>query len=104
MQAVNAADGFQGWEAGSAYNNMYDPKERDSLKGRVVDFIEVTPLPGMAPGTAFILQEGEDDKILVHVCPEAFASAKDIGVRVGDKVKVKGSWFFNFYGYMLWTR
>jgi hypothetical protein len=90
--AVNGADGYKGWEIGSAYNDMYDPKERDSLKGKVAKFLEVTPLPGMAPGTAFILEESEDDKILVHVCPEAFASAKDIGVRVGDKVKVKGSW------------
>lgn len=89
---ANAADGLKGWQVGSAYNEMYDPKERDSLKGRVVKFLEVTPLPGMDPGTAFILEESKDDKILVHVCPESFASAKDIGVRVGDKVKVKGSW------------
>jgi hypothetical protein len=87
-----AADGFKGWETGSVYNSKYDPKERDSLKGSVVELRTVTPMPGMAPGTAFVLQESEDDKILVHLCPEAFASANDIGIRRGDKVKVKGSW------------
>ena len=92
LATARAEDGLKGWEAGSVYNTMYDPKERDSIKGRVVKFLEVTPLPGMAPGTAFILQESEEDKILVHVCPESFASAKDIGLKRGDKVKVKGSW------------
>ncbi len=90
--AAGAADGLKGWEVGSVYNNMYNPEERDSLKGRVVRFLEVTPLPGMDPGTAFILQESEDDKILVHLCPKAFASAKETGIRIGDTVKVKGSW------------
>ena len=94
MSSADAAadDGLKGWEEGSVYNSKYDPKERDSLKGRVVEFKTVTPLPGMDPGTAFVLQESEDDKILVHLCPEAFASASDIGIRRGDKVKVKGSW------------
>lgn len=91
-QPVWADDGLKGWEIGSEYNNMYDPKERDSLKGRVVKFVKITPLEGMAPGTGFILQESEDEKILIHVCPQAYAKAKDIGIRKGEKVKVKGSW------------
>ena len=89
-----ADDGLKGWEKGSAYDQMYDPKERDSIKGRIVKFTTVTPMEGMAPGTALILEESEDEKILVHVCPEAFASAREIGVRKGEKVKVKGSWIY----------
>lgn len=84
--------GMVGWEEGSPYNKLYDPKEKDSLKGRVKKFKTVTPLPGMAPGTAFILEESKDDKILVHLCPAAFAKAKEVGFKKGDKVKVKGSW------------
>lgn len=81
-----------GWEKGSSYDKLYDPKEVDSLKGQVVKFKEVTPFPGMAPGTAFILEESEDEKILVHLCPVSFAKAKETGFKKGDKVKVKGSW------------
>ncbi|MEE4241393.1 MAG: hypothetical protein V2I36_07995 [Desulfopila sp.] len=89
---AHAAEGLKGWEAGSAYNDLYNPKERDSLKGKVVRFTEVTPLPGMDPGTALILQESGDDNIVVHLCPETYASAKETGIKIGDQVKVKGSW------------
>ncbi len=84
--------GYAGWEIGSAYNDLYDPKERDSMKGRVGKFKTVTPMPGMAPGTAFILVESKDEKTLVHLCPVAYAKAKETGIKKGDKVKVKGSW------------
>lgn len=89
---VYAQGAITGWEKDSAYDKLYDPKERDSLKGRVVKFKEVTPLPGMAPGTAFILEESKDEKILIHLCPASFAKAKETGFKKGDKVKVKGSW------------
>ncbi len=86
------AAGFAGWEAGSAYNKLYNPREMDSLKGRVAQFKTVTPMKGMAPGTAFLLDEGEDEKTLVHLCPEAYARSDEVGFKRGDKVKVKGSW------------
>ena len=82
-----------GWEPGSLYNSYYNPKERDSLKGILVKFKTVTPLPGMSEGTAFILREGEDD-ILVHLCPRSFADGKETGLRKGVKTKVKGCWAF----------
>ena len=84
---------MDGWENGSDYNSYYNAKERDSLKGILVKFKTVTPLPGMSPGTAFILREGDDD-ILVHLCPRAFADAKGTGLRKGVKTKVKGCWAF----------
>lgn len=84
--------GIAGWEIDSVYNELYDPKERDSIKGRVVKFIKVTPLSGMAPGTGFILEESKDEKILVHLCPVSYAKAKETGFKKGDRVKVKGSW------------
>ena len=92
--SVTAKDkeGYAGWEIGSAYNNLYDAKEKDKLKGRIAEFKTVTPLEGMAPGTAFVLEEAKDDKTLVHLCPRAYAKAKETGLKKGDKVKVKGSW------------
>ena len=83
--------GFQGWEKDSPYNGFYNYKERDSLKGEILQFKEITPLPGMAPGTAFILQEG-DEKILDHLCPVAFSDPDETGIRKGIMTKVKGCW------------
>ena len=81
-----------GWEKGSKYDNLYNPKDRDQLKGIIKKFITVTPLPGMAAGTAFLLEEAEDEITLIHLCPESFAKAKETGLKRGAKVKVKGSW------------
>jgi hypothetical protein len=89
---IYAADDITGWESDSEYNELYDPKERDSIKGDIVKFITVTPMKGMAPGTAFILDEGGGDKVVVHVCPESYASSRETGLRRGDWVKVKGVW------------
>ncbi len=83
----------EGWQTDSEYNSYYDYKEADRLKGTILKFKKVTPLPGMSPGTAFILQEG-DEQILVHLCPQSFANAKETGIRRGIKTKVKGSWAF----------
>ena len=54
---------LNGWEIGSEYNQLYNPKERDQIKGDIVKFIAVIPLPGMAPGTALILDEGDGNKV-----------------------------------------
>ena len=91
-QFSKAAD-HKGWQLDSEYNSYYDYKEMDKLKGVVLKFKKVTPLPGMAPGTAFILQEG-DEEILIHLCPQSFADAKETGIRRGINTKVKGSWAF----------
>ena len=81
-----------GWEVGSEYNDLYNPKERDSIKGTIVKFAKITPLPGMASGTGLILDEGGGDKVLIHLCPSAFASERETGLKRGDWVKVKGAW------------
>ncbi len=87
-----AAGDITGWELDSEYNKLYDQKERDNIKGDIVKFITVVPLKGMAPGTAFILDEGGGDKVVVHVCPESYATGRETGLRRGDWVKVRGAW------------
>lgn len=82
---------YAGWEEDSPYNQYYNYKEKDSLKGTILQFEEVVPLPGMAPGTAFILEEG-GEKILVHLCPVAYSAANDTDIRKGIKTKVNGCW------------
>lgn len=86
-----AADTYKGWEKKSEYNALYNYKERDSLKGKLLKFKKVIPLKGMDNGTAFILLEG-DEEILVHLCPWNYADPKQTGLRKGVKTKVKGAW------------
>ena len=87
-------DGLKGWEAGSEYNNFYNAKELDRLKGVITEFVEVTPLPGMAKGTAFYLDEGDGEKILVHLCPSAYAEPDKTGLRKMVETKIRGSWAY----------
>jgi hypothetical protein len=82
---------YPGWGIDSEYNQLYNYKERDSIKGKVSKFKKITPLPGMSPGTGFIFIEG-DEEILVHLCPWDFASPKETGIRKGVSTKLKGSW------------
>jgi len=91
---ANEKEGFQGWELGSEYNSFYNYKELDKLKGVITRFIEVTPMPGMAKGTAFLLDEGDGEEIQVQLCPVAFAKANETGLRRGMTAKVRGSWAF----------
>lgn len=92
LPSMAKGNDYQGWEIGSEYNKLYNPKERDSIKGTIVKFVKVTPMAGMAPGTGFILDEGGGDTVLIHVCPESFASARETGLKRGDWLKVKGVW------------
>ncbi len=87
-----ADEKYRGWEIDSEYNKLYNNKERDRLKGVVVKFVKVKPLENMTNGTALLLDEGDGEKILVHICPEEFASARETGIRKGATVKIKGSW------------
>lgn len=82
---------YQGWEIDSEYNKLYNYKERDKIKGKVIKFKKITPLPGMAPGTAFIFKEG-DEEMLVHLCPWDFTNPKETGIRKGIKTTLKGAW------------
>lgn len=82
-----------GWEKGSAYNKLYDLDERDSFKGYVEGFRIITPLPGMSPGVALLVQERDSDKVItVHLGPRSFVHPNNVGVRKGEKIHVKGVW------------
>jgi hypothetical protein len=91
---VAAADdpGIKGWEADSEYNSHYDVDEHDSFKGRFQEVIEVTPLPGMAPGYAIKVEDEDGDMVKVHLGPQSFVNMDSINLKKGDKVKVKGVW------------
>lgn len=81
-----------GWEKGGTYDRYYDVGEMDEFKGKVTKIKTVVPLPGMSPGVALEVGTGESEVALVHVCPVWFADIKKIGIKKGDKVKIRGAW------------
>jgi len=82
-----------GWGLDSAYNAKYDAIDLDSFKARVVKITEVVPMPGMAPGVALHVRErGDDEIIVVHVCPSWYMDPGSIGLNRGDLVKIRGVW------------
>jgi len=86
----------KGWEAGGTYDKNYNPNELDKFRGWVVAVKERAPMKGMAPGVVLEVKEGkdEDETILVHVCPSAYMGPKQIGLRRGDRIKIRGSWAY----------
>ncbi|MCF6247631.1 MAG: hypothetical protein L3J69_09745 [Desulfobacula sp.] len=78
-----------GWGLDDPYNQLYDAGDVDDAKVIVVDIKQVVPLPGMSPATAMVVLDG-DDEILVHVCPVWYKRPGNIGVRKGDKIKLRG--------------
>ncbi len=88
----SGGDGLKGWEKGSPYNAYYKAADMDQFKGDVQKIFELTPMQGMAPGIALEVAESKTETILVHLCPVAFAKIGDIGVKPGERIKVKGAW------------
>jgi len=84
--------GIKGWEVESEYNGYYNVDEFDSFRGRFQQVTDIIPLPGMAPGVGIIVEDDDGDTVKVHLGPKAFVKMDSIGLRKGDKVKVKGVW------------
>jgi hypothetical protein len=84
-----------GWGIDSKYNKLYEYTEMDAFKGWVVKIKEVVPMKGMSPGVAVEVSETKDLKsepITVHLCPTWFADPGTLGIKRGDRVKVRGVW------------
>jgi hypothetical protein len=90
---AQAKHDLTGWEKGGVYDRFYDVREPDSIKGRVEDIVDITPLPGMAKGLGLIILDKTDNKVeTVHLGPKDFVDLNPIGLRKGDTVKVYGVW------------
>jgi hypothetical protein len=84
-----------GWEIGSPYNKHYDVSEVERFRAWVVKVAETVPMPGMSPGVALHVREGNapgDEITVVHVCPTWFIKPSSIGLKPGDRVKIRGVW------------
>ena len=82
-------DGMQGWGINDPYNKHYDVTKYEKFRAWVVGFKAEPPMPGMSPGTIMVVKTGTQ-LIDVHICPTWFAKPGDIGVKKGDRVKIKG--------------
>ncbi len=82
---------MHGWEENSPYNKHYDVREFEKFRAWVMGFKEEPPMPGMSPATILIVRDGSE-VIDVHLCPTWFAKPRDVGVKKGDRVKIKGVW------------
>ena len=81
-----------GWELGSTYNQYYDASEMDRIRCTVKKVTTKVPLEGMAPGVVLLVEESKGDTTPVHVCPEWYLGVKDVGIKKGDRLKIKGVW------------
>jgi hypothetical protein len=91
--AEESPNDMKGWEIGSPYNKLYKVSELDNFRATVVDIIEVIPMEGMSPATAITVKESDEDTpILVHVCPTWFAGKESLGLKKGDRLKIRGVW------------
>ena len=84
---------LKGWERGGAYDKLFDPKEADAIKGRVVKIYDIVPLPGMSPGIALQVEDKKDKTLeVVHLGPKDFVDLSVIGLKEGDQIKASGAW------------
>jgi hypothetical protein len=81
-----------GWEPGSPYNKLYNAVELDSFKAEVVKVKEVVPMAGMSPAVVLQVKESEGETVDVHVCPSWYIEPGSVGLKRGDKVKIRGVW------------
>jgi hypothetical protein len=82
---------MQGWGIDDPYNKLYDVREFERIRGTVVDVKEVVPMPGMSPGTALVVREG-DDEFEVHLCPTWYRQPGEIRLKKNERIKLRGVW------------
>jgi hypothetical protein len=80
-----------GWGIEDPYNQHYDVKEFEKIRAWVKKVKTVVPLPGMSPGLALDVYEGSDD-FEVQIAPVWFIKPSEVGVKPGDRIKIKGVW------------
>jgi hypothetical protein len=80
---------MQGWGINDPYNKYYDVRKFNKFRAWVVDLKSEPPMHGMSPGTIMVVRDGSR-VIDVHLCPTWFAKPGDVGIKKGDRVKIKG--------------
>lgn len=94
--SLNEASAFDerdmgGWGVSDLYNRHYNVREFEKIRAWVKRIKTVSPMPGMSPGVALDVWEGSHE-FEVHVAPVWFVKPGEIGVKPGDRIKIKGVW------------
>jgi hypothetical protein len=80
---------MKGWGVEDPYHKHYDVNKFESFKARVVKIKKVVPMPGMSPAVALDVKDGS--KIIeVQICPTWFIRPNEIGIKKGDRIKIRG--------------
>jgi hypothetical protein len=80
---------MKGWGVEDPYHKHYYVNKFESFKARVVKIKKVVPMPGMSPAVALDVKDG--DKIIeVQICPTWFIRPNEIGIKKGDRIKIRG--------------
>lgn len=82
--------GAGGWQPGTSYARLYDPKTVETIRGEVVRVNRMTPLRGMRYG---IHLDVKTDKatISVHLGPAWYIENQNVKIAPKDEVEIKGS-------------
>ncbi len=83
-----------GWQQGSAYNQLFNPKTIITVKGKVVSIDRANhPMKEMEPGFAAVLKTDKGEDVTVQVGPIWFTGyfKRKWDIKPGDQVEVTGS-------------
>lgn len=80
-----------GWEKGGAYDRHYDPAKHEILKGELLGYESIRPLPGMSPGLAARLRIKDGRTVLAHLGPETYVGFLPEVIHPGASLKLKGT-------------
>jgi hypothetical protein len=90
VQAEEKQD-MQGWGIDDPYNQHYDVREFERIRGWFVRVKEVVPMPGMSPATVMEVREGAYIHE-VHLCPTWYRKPSEIRLKKNERIKIKGVW------------
>ncbi len=87
-----------GWERSSEYNKLYSQDAFTKVKATMVELVEVTPLPGMAPGMGVLVEVlepvdslAEGEILETHFGPKGHVRFMPYVSKAGDKLTLRGS-------------
>lgn len=82
--------GSGGWGPQGSYGRMYDPATVETVRGKVVEVLRMTPMKGMGAGIHLKLKT-ETGPVSVHLGPAWYIERLDLRIEKGDQVEVRGS-------------
>jgi hypothetical protein len=80
---------MKGWGVEDPYHKHYDANKFEFFKAKVVKIKKVVPMPGMSPAVALDVKDG-GNIIEVQICPTWFIRLDEIGIKKGDRIKIRG--------------